>query len=117
MQFRRSDRKRPTAARLSVAVRTVVESLEARSLFSGATPQLEPARFAVHGDELAFFTDLADADAGEHHSATVNWGDGSPVELLALDEPGTFAAAGSDLGTAYGRHAYAAAGLRTVTGW
>lgn len=91
MLFRQSDRPRPSAAALSLAVRTVVERLEVRTLLSGAPPQLQSVQYEVQDNQVAFLADFADADAGDAHTATADWGDGSPPERLPLDEPGASA--------------------------
>ncbi len=69
------------------------------------------ATFAYTADEgapvniSASFTDVGVLDT---HQALVNWGDGSPPEVIAVNQ-------GSGLGTVSGSHAYAAGGIYDVT--
>ena len=102
------------AARIRAAARPAAEALEGRALLSGSAPQAQPAVWDVEHDTLAVYFDFTDADPSDDHTATVNWNDGSPLETLLLDEPGTYPARPT-IGTAYGLHAYAEPGARTVT--
>ena len=95
---------------LCAAFRSAVERLEHRQLLSGSTPQAQPAAWHVSPDTLAVYLDVTNAG----HTATIDWNDGSPPESLLLDELGSSPARPAT-GTAYGLHAYAGPGARTVT--
>jgi uncharacterized delta-60 repeat protein len=60
------------------------------------------------GTPIALTGTFSDADLGQAHSATVNWGDGSPVEALTV----TPSATGGQLA---GAHTYGVGGQYTVT--
>jgi FG-GAP repeat/PKD domain/Chaperone of endosialidase len=53
---------------------------------------------------------FSDADPSDTHTATLNWGDGSPTEGATVGEP-----SGSNAGTVTGSHTYVAPGNYTVT--
>ena len=113
----RNGRGRPrstAAAPLRSAIRPVIEPLGRRLLLSGSTPQAQPAAWHVQHDTLAMYVDFTDATARDTHTATINWGDNTPTETLLLDEPGA-SPVRPDTGTAYGLHAYAEPGTRTIT--
>jgi PKD repeat protein len=54
---------------------------------------------------------FSDAGPNDHHTATINWGDGSPLTPAAV----TYTAPGSGAGNAAASHAYALPGDYTVT--
>ena len=65
---------------------------------------------ALTGESVAFTADFSDAGRLDTHTASVDWGDGSPPSDASVTET-----AGSGTGAAAASHAYAAAGEYTVT--
>ena len=63
---------------------------------------------AFAGDSVDIRTSFADAGAGDTHTATINWGDGTV-------EPGTVTEPDGGAGTVDGSHVYGAAGTFDVT--
>ncbi|MFW9914324.1 MAG: PKD domain-containing protein, partial [Candidatus Thorarchaeota archaeon] len=83
---------------LTITVLNVAPSIEAgadQTVSEGDSVSLDPAIFT-------------DAGTGDTHTATIDWGDGTPVEIGAVTEAG-----GS--GTVSGSHVYADNGAYTVT--
>ena len=85
-------------ATLQVTVRNVAPVVDAgtdQGAIVGQTVSLPPATFT-------------DAGTDDTHTATVDWGDGTPAAAAPVSEAG-------GAGSATGSHAYAASGLYTVT--
>jgi PKD repeat protein len=69
------------------------------------------------GDELTLTVSFTDPGTADTHTATVDWGDGSPLEAAAVAEspfgpPGSTSGAA---GTVMASHVYAGPGIYTVT--
>jgi len=82
---------------------------------SNVAPALEPvddqAIHRVHRLDLQNLpVTFADAGTLDVHTATIDWGDGSPLETTEVIEP-----SGGNPGEVHASHLYAAAGVYTVT--
>ncbi|HYY95688.1 MAG TPA: PKD domain-containing protein, partial [Pyrinomonadaceae bacterium] len=71
-------------------------------------PSIPPNNYATYEGGGSFSAPFTDPDALDVHTATIDWGDGSPVEALAVQES-------NGSGLAYGTHDYVDNGNFNVT--
>jgi hypothetical protein len=69
-------------------------------------PSVQPSNYAVYEGSGPFSGAFTDPDTLDVHTATINWGDGSPTEALDLNENNH---------TLYGRHNYVDNGTFNLT--
>lgn len=68
------------------------------------------SRFAAEGSELTVNTTFTDAETEDTHTATIDWGDGTPVEAATV-----YDSTGGITGLVEGSHAYAENGVYGAT--
>lgn len=100
---------KPPADRDAVAL-TTCDTATATVLAALAVPDtlVDEDRAIDEGDVVAFGVGYAEATRGARHTVTVDWGDGSPAEAVAVQSDGSYAAG-------WGSHRFDDDGVYEVT--